>query len=235
VSPSKTWLPEHEEARQAYGGLVKLPLHAFASLFIEWSLRQDFASAWASAENTLTESIDRDLPERIRDGLRVVSFGLRQYERFGMDYGLPVPEQMDLAAICEGIVNQLVNANGVARVGLDVFLEHLASMAEMGRLIEGKHYHVDMAQDRLALRLDSCLAEYRRYARDTASDDEVLSKESYLRQLRENKESRGYVLELSERVYYTPSAKDRLRSVVISISKAETNDLDLGGFTRNQT
>jgi hypothetical protein len=85
----------------------------------------------------------RDVPERIRDGLRVISFGLRQYEQFGMEYGLPVPEQIDLGAICEGIVSQLVNANGVARVGLDALLEHLASMAEMGRLIDGKHYHVD--------------------------------------------------------------------------------------------
>jgi hypothetical protein len=235
VSPSKTWLPEHEAARQAYGELVKLPLHAFANLFIEWSLRQDFAAHWLSAEKVLDESMKREMPERIRDGLRVISLGLRQYEQFGLKHRLPIPEQVDIEAICEGIVSQLVNAHGVARVGLDIFLEHLASMAEMGRLIEGKHFHVDMLQNRLALRLDSCLAEYRRYARDTASEDEVLSKESYLRQLRENKESGGYVLELSERVYYTPSAKDRLRSVLISIAKAEASELDLGGFTRNQT
>jgi hypothetical protein len=233
VSPSKTWLPDHEEARQAYWELIKLPLHAFASLFIEWSLRQDFATSWTNAENALSECMKRDVPERIRDGLRVISFGLRQYEQFGMEYGLPVPEQIDLGAICEGIVSQLVNANGVARVGLDALLEHLASMAEMGRLIDGKHYHVDTGQDHLAFRLDSCLAEYRRYAKDTASDDEVLSKEAYLRQLRENHESKGYVLAVSERVYYTPSAVDRLRSVVISISKSEDSGIDLGGFTRN--
>ena len=106
-------------------------------------------------------------------------------------------------------------------------------MAEMGRIEDGKHYHLDAGQARLALRLDSCLAEYRRYARDTASDDEVLSKESYMRQLRENHASHGYVLALSERVYYTSSAADRLRSVVISISKAEASDIDLGGFTRS--
>jgi hypothetical protein len=235
VSPSKTWLPEHEDARKAYWELVKLPLHAFASLFIEWSLRQDFAAMWAQADEALAESIERDMPERVRDGLRVISFGLRQYEQFGLEHGLPVPEQIDLGAICEGIVNQLVNADGVARVGLDVLLEHLASMAEMGRLMDAKHYHVDTGQDRLALRLDSCLAEYRRYAKDTASDDEVLSKESYMRQLRENYESKGYVLALSERVYFTPSAADRLRSVVISISKAEASHIDLGGFTRNHT
>jgi hypothetical protein len=34
-------------------------------------------------------------------------------------------------------------------------------------------------------------------------------------------------------VYYTTSAADRLRSVVISISKAEASGLDLGGFTRS--
>jgi hypothetical protein len=200
VSPSKTWLPEHEEARKAYAELVKLPLHAFASLFIEWSMRRDFASNWAMADKTLSEHIERDLPERIRDGLHVVSFGLRQFEQFGLEYGFAVPEQLDLSSIFKGIVDQLVSANGRSRVGLDVLLEHLTSMAEMGRIEDGKHYHLDLAQDRLALRLDSCLAEYRRYARDTASDDEVLSKESYIRQLRENQASHGYVLALSERL-----------------------------------
>jgi hypothetical protein len=166
VSPSKTWLPEHEDARTAYGELVKLPLYAFASLFTEWSMRQDVASDWALAEQALAESVDREMPERIRDGLRVVSFGLRQFEQFGQEYGLPVPEQLDLGSIFNGILDQLVNADGRSRVGLDVLLEHLASMAEMGRLEDGQHYHLDTTQDRLALRLDSCLAEYRRYKGD---------------------------------------------------------------------
>ena len=195
VSPSKTWLPEHEDARKAYWELVKLPLHAFASLFIEWSMGQDFSSQWASADRTLTESIDREMPERIRDGLRVVSFGLRQFERFGQDYGLSIPEQLDMGAIFNSILDQLVSSDGRSRVGLDVLLEHLAAMAEMGRLVEGRHYLAKKTDGYLAVRLDSCLAEYRRYAKDTASDDEVLSKESYLRQLRENHESKGYVVE----------------------------------------
>jgi hypothetical protein len=118
VSPSKTWLPEHEEARQAYSELITLSLHAFATLFIEWSMRQDFASHWVSAEKTLAEHIDREMPERIRDGLQVVSFGLRQFEQFGLEYGLSVPAQLDLSAIFKGIVDQLVNADGRSRVGL---------------------------------------------------------------------------------------------------------------------
>jgi NrS-1 polymerase HBD domain len=229
VSPSKTWLPEHEDARKAYSELVKLPLHAFASLFIEWSMGQDFSSQWASADRALTESIDREMPERIRDDLRVVSFGLRQFERFGQDYGLSIPEQLDMGAIFNGILDQLVSADGRSRVGLDVLLEHLAAMAEMGRLVEGRHYLAKKTDGYLALRLDSCLAEYRRYAKDTASDDEVLSKESYLRQLRENHESKGYVVEVSGRAYF---GNDQLRVVRIDRDKAEASGIDLGGFTR---
>ena len=229
VSPSKTWLPEHEDARKAYWELVKLPLHAFASLFIEWSMGQDFSSQWASADRTLTESIDREMPERIRDGLRVVSFGLRQFERFGQDYGLSIPEQLDMGAIFNSILDQLVSSDGRSRVGLDVLLEHLAAMAEMGRLVEGRHYLAKKTDGYLAVRLDSCLAEYRRYAKDTASDDEVLSKESYLRQLRENHESKGYVVEVSGRAYFS---NDQLRVVRIDRDKAEASGIDLGGFTR---
>ena len=229
VSPSKTWLPEHEDARTAYSELVGLPLHSFASLYLEWSMRQDFASRWASANTVLAESMDRDIPERIRDGLRVVSFGLRQFEQFGQEYSLPVPDELDFHAIFKGILDQLVNADGRSRVGLDVLLEHLSAMAEMGRLVEGRHYIARKVDDYIALRLDSCLAEYRRYARDTASDDEVLSKESYLRQLRENYESKGYVVEVSGRAYF---GNDQLRVVKIDRGKAEASGIDLGGFTR---
>jgi hypothetical protein len=103
-------------------------------------------------------------------------------------------------------------------------------MAEMGRLIEGRHYTARRRDGYLALRLDSCLAEYRRYAKDTASDDEVLSKESYLRQLRENHASQGYVLEVSGRAYF---GNDQLRVVKIDRDKAEVNGIDFGGFIRD--
>jgi hypothetical protein len=58
----------------------------------------------------------------------------------------------------------------------------------------------------------------------------VLSKESYLRQLRENHESKGYILEVSGRAYF---GKDQLRAVLISRDKAEASGIDLGGFTRD--
>jgi hypothetical protein len=228
VSPSKTWLPEHEEARKAYWELVKLPLHAFAGMFVEWSLLQDFAKAWKMANQALTNNFKREIPERIMDSLRVVSFGLRQFEQFGLDQGLPVPDELDVSAIFTGIVDQLVNADGRSRIGLDALLEHLSTMAEMGRIKGGTHYTMT-GDGRLALRLDSCLAEYRRYAKETASDDEVLNKESYERQLRENRDANGYVLGTSERAYF---GQDRLRVVMISIERAETSGIDLGGFTR---
>ena len=161
--------------------------------------------------------------------LRVVSFGLRQFERFGQEHDLSVPEELDIGAIFNGILDQLVNADGRSRVGLDVLLEHLSAMAEMGRLVEGRHYIARKVDDYIALRLDSCLAEYRRYAKDTASDDEVLSKESYLRQLRENHESKGYVIEISGRAYF---GNDQLRVVKIDRGKAEASGIDLDGFTR---
>jgi hypothetical protein len=169
------------------------------------------------------------MPERIRDGLRVVSFGLRQFERFGQDYDLSIPEQLDIGSIFNGILDQLVSADGRSRVGLDILLEHISAMAEMGRLVEGRHYLAKKTDSYLALRLDSCLAEYRRYAKDTASDDEVLSKESYLRQLRENHEAKGYVVEVSGRAYF---GNDQLRVVRIDRDKAEASGIDLGGFTR---
>jgi hypothetical protein len=126
------------------------------------------------------------------------------------------------------VLEQVCTPEGSTRTALDELVQHLATLAEMGRLAKGQHY-TTTADKQLALRLDLCLAEFRRYVRETMLEGEVLTKAAYQRQLRENKETKGYVQETSGLAHF---AGDRKRAVLIDLARAEQAGLDLGGFDR---
>ena len=80
-------------------------------------------------------------------------------------------------------------------MALDYLLEHLAVMAETERLKRDVHY--TFRDQDIAIRLDSCLAEFRRFHRETQLDGEILDQGAYQKQIRENQERNGYVLATS--------------------------------------
>jgi hypothetical protein len=132
------------------------------------------------------------LPELVRDNLLVVLFGLCQFEAFGYDHGLPVPEQLDFKVILDPVIKQVCGLDGTTRSAIDRLLEHLATMVELGKLRFDVHV-AKTPEGWLALRLDPCLAEFRRFVRETALTCEVLDKPAYLEQLRQNLATKGYV------------------------------------------
>jgi hypothetical protein len=229
VSPSPHWLAEHTDALEAYATLTKLSLSDFAPLYIRWTLQRDFAQDFAKAQQVFYEVMKEHLlPDRVRHNAMVVIFGLCQFEAFGQAYALEVPEQLDYKAILDPMLEQLCNAEGMTRTAVDDLLEHLSTLAEMGRLNRQQHY-TWTPDEAIALRLDLCLAEFRKYARETLLDGEVLNRAAYLRQLRENQRAKGYVKGTSELAYF---GQERKRAVLIDPAQAEHTGLDLGGFVR---
>jgi hypothetical protein len=205
------------------------PLSAFAPSYIQWTSRRDFAEDFAKAQRVFDDAISpRTLPERVHHNLLVVVFGLMEFEAFGQTYGLDVPDQLDDKALLDPVTEQLCSAEGLTRTAVDDLLEHLSTLAEMGRLNREQHY-AWTPDDALALRLDLCLAEFRKYVRETVLDGEVLNRVAYLRQLRENERAQGYVKGTSELAYF---GKDRKRAVLIDRRHAEQTGLDLGGFAQ---
>jgi hypothetical protein len=229
VSPSPQWLTEHAEARIAYVELMALPLQAFAPLYIPWTLRRNFDQDFAKAMRVFQEMLgERVLPERVRDNLFVVVFGLCQFEAFAQAHALPVPEQLDYGAMLGPMLEELCTPDGKTRSAVDGLLEHLSTLAEMGRLNYDQHY--TFSQDGLlALRLDLCLAEFRKYVRETMLEGEVLSKTAYQRQLRENEAAKGWVTTTSGLAYF---GNVRKRAVFIDLARAAGGGLDLEGFSR---
>jgi hypothetical protein len=88
-------------------------------------------------------------------------------------------------------------------LAVDYLVENLAVMAEMGRLQSGIHYLTHQEQERVAIRLDVCLAEYRRFHRETQLMSELLDRSAYQKQLRENREREGYVVETNKLVNFS--------------------------------
>jgi hypothetical protein len=229
VSPSPQWLTEHGEARTAYSELMALLLPAFAPLYIRWALGRDFDQDFAKAERMFNDTFkDRTVPERVRHNLLVVLFGLHQLEAFGQAFELEVPEQLDYKVMLDPVIEQLCTPKGMARTAVDDLLEHFSTLAEMGRLNREQHY-AWTPDDALALRLNLCLAEFRKYVRETMLDGEVLNRAAYLRQLRENEQAKGYVKGTSELAYF---GAERKRAVLVNLTRASDSGLDLGGFKR---
>ena len=81
----------------------------------------------------------------------------------------------------------------------------------------------------MTIRLDSCLAEYRRFHRETQLDGELLDKGAYQKRIRENQERNGYVLATSQAVRFSDLASLK-RAVIIDPERAEDVGLDLSGF-----
>jgi hypothetical protein len=229
VSPSPRWLAAHPEARQAFRELMALPLPAFAPLYVLWCLRRDAEADLARAERALQDALgDRVPPGRVRDNLLVIAFGLGQLLDFGDALGLPRPAGLDLKAVLAPALEQLCGPDGGTRTAADLLLEHLATLAETGRLRRGQHYALT-TEGHLALRLNLCLPEFQRYIRQTHLNAEVLTPSAYMQQLRENAQAQGYVLETSGRASF---GTGRQRAVIIDRTRAEQAGLDLGGFPR---
>ena len=149
------------------------------SRFIPFSLNTNFDSELNKAEVWAADLLDLDtLPDCVRKNLTVMIFGFSQFIRFGVEQGILSNEQVsDMEEAVRGathaVKNVLVGEDGVTKVALDYMVEHLAVMAETGRLKDGQGYKVRAHGD-IVIRLDACLAEYRKFHRETQLDGELL-------------------------------------------------------------
>lgn len=229
VNPSPNWLRNNPEARKAFKTLKGLPLNGFIDRYIRYALGLNFDEAFNEAQAVTTELIgQRELPGRVVDNILTVVFGFMQFERYGQKWGQEIPDSIDIAYAVNAIIDQICGSTGVTRTALDDLIEHLSVMAETGRLTKGVHYTIRPSDGCIALRLDACFAEFRRYARETNLHSEVLDKKAYDRQLKENKDNNSYVRGINIAVHF--SASERKKAVLIDPGRAEDYGLDLSGF-----
>jgi hypothetical protein len=223
----------NRQMRQSYAKLQSLPLNAFIWPYISFVLATDVDARLKETELMVVDLLGgEDLPDRVCNNLKVMIFGFRQFIRFGQQQGIldPAESYESVLELALAAVRDMVcHPQGVTRLALDYLVENLAVMAEMGRLESGVHYLTH--QEEVAIRLDVCLAEYRRFHRETQLSGELLDRTAYQKQLRENRERQGYVVETSKLVNFSQSEDGkRKRAVLLDRQQAEDTGLDLSGF-----
>ena len=222
--------------RKAMLSLRDLQLQAFMSRYIPFCLRTDFDKELNKAEVLATDLLDdmNTLPDRVRKNLTVLIFGFSQFIRFGIEQGV-VDENDDFTApLSEAVTtvrNTLCGEDGVTKVALDYMLEHLAVMAETGRLKSERDYVIRETYGDIAIRFDSCFAEFRKFHRETQLDGELLNAQAYRKQMKENCERGGYITHTRDRAQF---GKTQKRGVIIDLDRTRDIGMDLDGFFDNE-
>ena len=180
----------------AFNELSRLDMGGFAFPYIRWCLGANLDDLMAEAQ-ALLPAILREVPPRVKDNALVMTTGLVALERFSNRYGVQIAEEAFRTGITESISELLVELferGAYQEIGLTIFLETLATLAQTGRIKHGVHYTTDDINTRLYIHLPDCLAEFRKFVRETSARVEVLDERAYRRQAREVCERKGYVL-----------------------------------------
>ncbi len=136
-------------------------------------------------------------PPRARDNALVMTSGLVALKRFAAAYDVQIAQGAFRDGVEESInelLAELFERGAHEEIGLTIFIETLATLAQTARIKHGIHYTTDEINTRLYINLPDCLAEFRKFVRETNARVEVLDQRAYRRQAREVWARKGYVL-----------------------------------------
>jgi hypothetical protein len=188
----------------AFRRLESLDLRAFALPYIQWCLGANLDELMTEARALLPAAL-RDVPPRVKDNALVTVTGLVALKRFAAGYGVQIADEAFRTGVTESINELLVELferGAHEEIGLTIFLETLATLAQTGRVKHGIHYTTDDINTRLYIHLPDCLAEFRKFVRETNARVEVLDERAYRRQAREVCLRKGYVLDTNTHKWF---------------------------------
>lgn len=180
----------------AFNELASLDLGGFAFPYIRWCLGTNLDDLMAEARVLLPAEL-REVPPRVKDNALVMTSGLVALKRFAAGYGVEMTQEAFKTGVTEsinGLIAELFERGPHEEIGLTSFLQTLATLAQTGRIRHGIHYTTDDINMRLYIHLGDCVAEFRKFIRETNARLEVLDERAYHRQAREVNDRKGYVL-----------------------------------------
>ena len=226
-----------DEVRGHYTSVVHQDLSPFGTRYVQFVLSTDFDQQYEIAKELTSEWLaGLTTPDRVFNNLVAVTFGFRQFIKFGIQFGCPDPEDHFDYELKDAVlsVHGSVCSDEGTTTALEPFIERLSTMAEGGKLQRGKHYGVSQDDDKIYIRFNLCFAELRKWMRELNSSDEVLDEKAYRQLMRANKANQGYVLDIKKKVRLKdPDKVDSkpVNCVVLSIDRAKGYGLeDLDGF-----
>lgn len=211
-----------EDHKNAHRQLNKLPLPAFLPIYLQWCLKQNANAFWESAEVTYNRIENlQDVPDRIKDNIITVIFGLQALTKFTTGHNLDSlcysPENL-----AEYFLGEVTEERS-CRIALDVLLEKLADMAERGHINKDVDYKIE--DEIVYIRLKQCVDIFRAWAFRHQYKGEVLEYEAYRKMLKERLDL--YVENVSVRIRF---GGNQQRCVGINIRKAVHANIELEGF-----
>ncbi len=189
---------------RAFNELATLTLGGFALPYIRWCLGANLDGLMTEAR-ALLPAILREVPPRVKDNALVMTTGLVALKQFAARYGVEIAQDAFRTGINESIeelIAELFERGAHEEIGLTIFLETLATLAQTGRIKHGVHYTTDDINTRLYIHLPDCVAEFRKFVRETNARVEVLDERAYRRQAREVCQRKSYVLETNTNKWF---------------------------------
>ncbi|GAI81371.1 unnamed protein product, partial [marine sediment metagenome] len=239
VNLSKDILMEDESCTNAFGQLRGIKKQGFAFTYIKWCLGSNVDELMANAKDILPERLAK-VPQRIYDNTWIMVIGLVALRKFYKVYniGKGKPLLINDESFNEAINNsinellvELLGEKGAQPIGLTIFLETLATLAQTGRIKHGVHYATGEYGTKLYIHLEDCLAEYRKFNRETNARIEVLDKKAYLKQANEEQRQGGYVIDtLAQKWFPAHEAGEGKNRRCIEIDIAKLPFEDTSGF-----
>jgi hypothetical protein len=223
-NPDKTTLAEHPRYKAAFRALKSVDLTLFAPRYIQFCLGLDFDEALRAAQAlTATFIQGRHVPLRVADNVTAMLLGVQLFEKFAQACDCELPDDIGLDAAIEVMLADLVETEHGVKNALDHFIEMLGVMAIQGDLRYGVHYIVDGT--RVAIHLESAYDSFRSHCKRIDYEGEMVDLKALRRLIQENKKQKDYVVEESDRVYFTAEV-GRRRAFIIDLEQTKLVTVD---------
>jgi hypothetical protein len=209
----------------------EVPIEAMFPKIIQWVLAEGhihMKEVWKATKDEITAMKLSRLPSRVWDNYVTITFGVNMFEQFAKSMGVPfsVPGEMKKAAL-SNLAGQLLQVGTRPKIAFDEFLEALAIMAKTGTIKHEQAYVKD--GETLYIHLNSCVPAFRKWARETNWDGEVMGRTELYNQAKEVvRMNPTYVVDASKVKGF--GANGVARCVMINLRKAEQMRLDITGF-----
>lgn len=235
ASPNKNTIELSPKHHRAFTELRRCDLGALALPFIQFCLGRDIQKDLIDARALLEEDLElvkggSDLPTRVVDNLVVMIYGLMNWQEFGAELGVSLPDP-DIKAAIESQTEDFLEGDAGAKDAFDNFLEALSVYAQEGTLEFDKHY--TMIDGMLMLHVPSAYKVYLRERRREGLDDATNGLRSLRRNSIEKMERNSYIEKIGHRV---SMGESQLRCVVIDPGRVpESLDVEVFPVEKQRT
>ncbi len=232
IRPERHYIDTHKEAKEAYRKMDKeIPVECLFPLAVQWILKEgipETKKVWSETKAEITGMKLPRLAPRVWDNFVTITFGLNMLQKFAQAQGVEFRIGADKKKQALGSLAGALNAvGGRPKLAFDEFIEAMAVMAKTGVIKKEQQYLVE--QDTLYFHLNSCAPAFRKWARDTNWEGEIMGRHELFNQAKEVcKMNPSYVVDVSRVKRLGADAQDRC--IMINLLRAAKMSLDVTGF-----